>query len=65
LIIEVDGRRWHTRVRDFERDLWRTNQAVAHGYRVLRFTWVHFTESPDEVIATIERTLAAGYLGAS
>jgi very-short-patch-repair endonuclease len=65
LIIEVDGRRWHTRVRDFERDLWRTNQAVAHGYRVLRFTWVHVTESPDEVIATIERTLAAGYLGAS
>ena len=63
LIIELDGRRWHTRVRDFERDLWRTNEAIAHGYRVLRFTWVHLTESPDEVIATIERTLAVGHLG--
>jgi very-short-patch-repair endonuclease len=58
LIIEVDGRRWHTRVRDFDRDLWRTNQAIAHGYRVLRFTWVHLVESPDEVVAMIERTLA-------
>ena len=58
LIIEVDGRRWHTRVRDFERDLWRTNQAVARGYRVLRFTWVHLTESPDDVIATIEQAIA-------
>jgi very-short-patch-repair endonuclease len=65
LIVEVDGRRWHTRVRDFERDLWRTNEAVSRGYRVLRFTWVHLTQSPDEVIATIERTLALGCLDVS
>ena len=24
----LDGRRWHTRVADFDRDLWRTNEAV-------------------------------------
>lgn len=58
LIIEVDGRRWHTRVQDFDRDLWRANEAVAHGYRVLRFTWVHLTTAPDEVIALIERVVA-------
>jgi very-short-patch-repair endonuclease len=45
-------------VRDFDRDLWRTNEAIARGWRVLRFTWVHVTASPDEVLATIERALA-------
>lgn len=59
LIVEVDGRRWHTRVADFERDLWRTNEAIAHGYAVLRFSWVHLTQSPDAVIEQIERTLLA------
>jgi very-short-patch-repair endonuclease len=63
LIIELDGRRWHTRVRDFERDLWRTNQATSHGYRVLRFTWVHVTSAPDDVLETIRRTLALGRTG--
>jgi very-short-patch-repair endonuclease len=63
LVIELDGRRWHTRVRDFERDLWRTNQAVAHGYRVLRFTWVHLTSAPDDVLAVIRRTVSIGRTG--
>jgi hypothetical protein len=38
LIVEGDGRAWHTRVGDFERDRERDNLAIAHGYRVLRFT---------------------------
>jgi very-short-patch-repair endonuclease len=63
LVIELDGRRWHTRVADFERDLWRTNEAVSRGYRVLRFTWVHVTSAPDDVLATIRRTLALGQTG--
>jgi hypothetical protein len=46
LILEADGRRWHTRVEDFERDRWRDNLANVHGYDVLRFTYnqlVHHT----------------------
>jgi hypothetical protein len=39
LIVEGDGRLWHTRVEDFERDRERDNLAIAHGHRVLRFTW--------------------------
>jgi hypothetical protein len=39
LIVEADGRTWHTRVGDFERDRERDNLAIANGYRVLRFTW--------------------------
>jgi hypothetical protein len=38
LIVEGDGRTWHTRVGDFERDRERDNFAMANGYRVLRFT---------------------------
>lgn len=39
LILEADGRRWHTRRADFERDRARDNAAAAHGLAVLRFTW--------------------------
>lgn len=59
LIVEVDGRRWHTRVQDFDRDLWRANEAVAHGFRVLRFTWVHLTTAPDDVIRLVQGVIAA------
>jgi hypothetical protein len=38
LILEADGRTWHTRVDDFERDRERDNLANVHGYDVLRFT---------------------------
>lgn len=57
LIVEADGRRWHGRVADFERDRWRDNVANAHGHRVLRFTHAHLTRRPDEVL---ELLLGAG-----
>jgi very-short-patch-repair endonuclease len=52
-IIEADGRRWHTRVRDFEVDRERDNQAVVHGYRPLRFTWTQIVQRPYHVLATV------------
>lgn len=58
LIVEADGRRWHTRAADFDRDRWRDNEAAAHHHRVLRFTWVHINHLADQVIDLIERTLA-------
>ena len=57
LIVEADGRRWHNRVKDFDRDQWRTNEATAHGYRVMRFTWVHLTEFPVVALDQIDRTI--------
>jgi hypothetical protein len=64
LIIEADGRRWHTRVNDFDKDKWRDNEATAHGYGVLHFTWVHLHDLVDDVVdvlvRTIDRTAAAG-----
>jgi very-short-patch-repair endonuclease len=55
-IVEGDSRRWHARVRDFDRDRWRDNEAVAHGLRPLRFTWAHVTERPAEVLELVTRT---------
>ena len=43
LIVEGDGRGWHTRRIDFETDRARDNAAAAHGLAVLRFTWTMLT----------------------
>jgi hypothetical protein len=43
LIVEADGRAWHTRVADFEYDRWRDNLALANGYVTARFTWLDLT----------------------
>jgi hypothetical protein len=40
VIVEVDGRRWHTRVADLERDHRRDLQAAAMGFRVVRITYL-------------------------
>jgi hypothetical protein len=39
LILEADGRAWHTRQRDFAKDRRRDNLATANGHVVLRFTY--------------------------
>jgi very-short-patch-repair endonuclease len=56
LIVEGDGRLWHTRQEDMERDRLRDNEATAHGYAVLRFTWKMLTESPEKCLDTLLRT---------
>jgi very-short-patch-repair endonuclease len=55
LIVEADGRRWHTRVGDFERDRRRDNEAQALGYDVARFTYRQLTEARDEVFAILDQ----------
>ena len=59
VVLEADGRRWHTRVHDFDVDLWRDNRAAAAGLRVMRFTWVHLTQRLDEVVEIIDEAGAA------
>jgi very-short-patch-repair endonuclease len=56
LIVEGDGRRWHTRRADMERDRLRDNEAVAHGIAVLRFTYEMLRDHPEQVIDTILHT---------
>jgi hypothetical protein len=55
LIIEVDGRSWHTRDADFERDRRRDVEATLHGWRVLRFTCRQVRHEPEYVLDAIRR----------
>jgi hypothetical protein len=49
VILEADGRRWHTRVDDFERDRRRDREAALHGYRTLRYGYHDLAQESDRV----------------
>lgn len=53
LILEGDGRRWHSRVADFARDRARDRQAARAGWQTLRFAWEEVAGDPDDVAASI------------
>lgn len=54
LILEADGRRWHSRRADFARDRRRDNEAARAGWQTLRFTWEELRDEPTEVAATVQ-----------
>lgn len=56
ILIEIDGREFHSSPGQFESDRHRQNLLTIHGYTVLRFTLTMLQDHPDEVIRTI-RTL--------
>lgn len=56
LILEVDGRNYHTRKADFERDRRRDNAAAAQGLIVLRFTWQMIRDDFDYCLETLLAT---------
>jgi very-short-patch-repair endonuclease len=53
MITEADGRRWHTRKADFERDRERDNAAAAAGIVVVRFTYKMLRYKPEECLKTL------------
>jgi very-short-patch-repair endonuclease len=55
LITEADGRRWHTKARDFEVDRARDNAAAAAGHQVVRFTYSMLTTDFDGSLETLLR----------
>jgi hypothetical protein len=55
LILEGDGRAWHTRVSDFERDHRRDAEALANGYLPLRFTWHQLIAEPTWCLSMLRR----------
>ena len=57
VIIECDGRRWHTTMEAFESDRRRDNLAQLNGWRVLRFTWNDLNETPARVLYQIAQAL--------
>ena len=50
---ECDGRRWHTRVADFQKDRSRDNMSLSYNWRIFRYTWEDFTKRPDMVVAQL------------
>jgi hypothetical protein len=55
LIIEIDGRAWHTTLEAFESDRLRDNHAQLAGWRVLRITYRMLVEQPEMVRDMIRR----------
>ena len=56
LIVEADGRRWHTRVADFEADRARDNAAAAAGIQVLRFSYSMLKRTSQACLETLFST---------
>ena len=56
LIVEVDGRRWHSVSQAMAEDRRRDRLAAAHGWQVMRVTWEDLTTEPA---ATAEQVAAA------
>ena len=57
ILIEVDGRRWHGRDADNERDRARDRKAQLEGWILLRYTWHEITRLPQVVAAEIRTFL--------
>jgi very-short-patch-repair endonuclease len=53
LVIEIDGRLFHTGAEVFESDRWRQNLLILDGWCVLRFTWTMIEEHPERVVAMV------------
>ena len=53
IVLEGDGRAWHTRVDDFERDRRRDQAAAAAGYLTLRFTYHQIVREPERCLSTL------------
>jgi hypothetical protein len=53
LILETDGRRWHSRIREITRDRERDLEAARHGWQTLRFLYEHVVDDPANTAETI------------
>ncbi len=58
LILEADGRRWHQRVADLQRDRARDNEAARAGWLTMRFMHEELRSDPADVGLAIAETLA-------
>jgi Protein of unknown function (DUF559) len=53
LILEADGRRWHTRILDLRRDHLRDAEAARAGWQTLRFLYEEIVGDPGHVAETV------------
>lgn len=53
LIVEGDGRRYHTRLADFRRDRERDRVALRHGYPTMRYAYEELVDDAEAVLEEI------------
>jgi very-short-patch-repair endonuclease len=58
LVVEVDGRAFHSSGRSFEQDRRRDAELVAAGFRVMRVTWRQMAEEPEALMVRLALALA-------
>jgi hypothetical protein len=58
VLVEVDGRRWHTALLDIEADNDRDNGFSTSDFIVLRYRWRMVAARPAEVAAEVRRAIA-------
>ena len=63
IVLEADGRRWHTRSQDFAADRRRDRLAAVHGWLVCRVTWEEVTAQPGAVVDLLRDLVAARSVG--
>lgn len=57
VLIEADGRRWHSRMTQMATDRARDREVLNQGWRPYRFVWEDITERPDDVCGTLRAAL--------
>jgi very-short-patch-repair endonuclease len=57
VVVETDGRAWHSDPLAFETDRRRDAELAALGYLVTRVTWRHLVDEPDQVAWRLRRAL--------
>src|SRR5207244_13099226 len=60
LVVELDGRRFHSSRFAFERDRARDRALNAAGWRVVRITWHQLDDDPERLAADLRTLLASG-----
>ena len=59
VVLEADGRRWHSREQEMSDDRRRDRLAAAHGWITMRVTWEEVTCRPTATAEEIRRVLEA------
>jgi hypothetical protein len=58
LVVELDGRAWHSTADAFERDRERDRAVNAEGFRTVRVTWRQLHESPEALALDLSDLLS-------
>ena len=59
LVLEADGRNWHTREQEMANDRRRDRQAIKHGWATVRFTWGEVTKRRAATAADLTEIVAS------